>query len=252
MKSLCGLTGALALSVVMTAASTAASSRDTCTATGNGTSYTLDITIPKGAPVQRAFAFTSPGVSIANLEVEGMPGNPATSALPHGTNAEWLVTGQALPGTFTANVETSAAPRGSFTVEAVGKTKKILFAPVTCHAAGGAVSNTFSAAGSATYSPSTHSWTESVTVPGPGTVTYVQVFTQNGGPLITNGPPPEQLVEGNEVNVAKAGQVPLTLKPTSAGTAAVAKGSASIYLSVTYKPTNAVPQTKILTLTLRR
>jgi hypothetical protein len=46
--------------------------------------------------------------------------------------------------------------------------------------------------------------------------------------------------------------VALALKPTPAGTAAIAKGPASIYLSVSYKPTNAVPQTKILTLTLRR
>ena len=89
-------------------------------------------------------------------------------------------------------------------------------------------------------------------MPGPGSVTYVQVFTKNGGPLITNGPPPRQLIQGNAVNVTKAGQVALALKPTPAGSAAAAKGAVTIYLSVSYKPTNAVPETKILTLTLRK
>ena len=54
------------------------------------------------------------------------------------------------------------------------------------------------------------------------------------------------------MNVSKGGKVALALKPTPAGVAALKKGSASIYLSVSYKPTNAIPQTKILTLTLRR
>jgi hypothetical protein len=78
------------------------------------------------------------------------------------------------------------------------------------------------------------------------------VFTRNGGPLIAKGPPPKQLVEGNEVTVTNAGRVALTLKPTPAGLAAVKHGSVSIYLSVSFKPTNAIPQTKVLTLTLRR
>ena len=254
MKIFFGLTGALALTLVTVAASTAASSsHDSCTVTGNGTSYTLDITIPKGAPAQHAFAFVSPGVSILNLDVEGMPGNPATSGMPRGTNAEWIVTGrQALPGTFTANVQTSAEPKGGFTVQAVGKTKNVLYAPVGCHRVGGAVSSAFSAGSSATYVASAHEWAETVNVPGPGSVTYVQVFTKNGGPLISKGPPPQQLVEGNQVTVTKAGRVALTLKPTPAGLAAVKKGPVSIYLSVSFKPTNAVPETKILTLTLRR
>jgi hypothetical protein len=254
MKILCGVTGALALAAVTVALSAAAtSSHDTCTVTGNGTAYTLDITIPKGAPAQRGFAFLAPGVTISNLEVEGLPGNPVTTGMPRGAAAEWVVTGgQALPGTFTANVATSGAPKGSFTVEPAGKQAKTFYAPVTCHRVGGAVSSSFSAATSATYSASTHAWTEMVTVPGSGSVTYVQVFTKNGGPLITKGAPPKQLVEGNEVSVTKGGKVALTLKPTPAGNAAVAKGPASIYLSVTYKPTDAVPQTKVVTLTLRR
>jgi hypothetical protein len=255
MKILCGVTGALALAAVTVVLSAAAatSSHDTCTVTGNGTAYTLDITIPKGAPAQRGFAFLSPGVTISNLEVEGLPGNPVTSGMPRGATAEWVVTGgQALPGTFTANVQTSGAPKGSFTVEPAGKTAKAFYAPVTCHRVGGAASNSFSAGASATYSPSAHAWTEMVTVPGPGSVTYVQVFTKNGGPLITKGAPPKQLVEGAEVNVTKGAKVALVLKPTPAGNEAVAKGPASIYLSVTYKPTDAVPQTKIVTLTLRR
>jgi hypothetical protein len=253
MKIACGLAGALALTALTVAASTAASSsHDTCTVTGNGTSYTLQITIPKGAPVQRGFAFVSPGVTISNLDVGGLPGNPATSGLSRGASAEWVVTGQAPPGTFTANLQTSGEPKGSFTVEAAGRKPKSFYAPVTCRRVGGAVSNTFSAAASATYNASTRSWTETVTVPGPGTVTYVQVFTKNGGPLITQGPPPKQLIEGNEVNVTRAGRVALALKPTAAGTAALEKGSPSIYLSLSYKPTNAVPQARVLALRLRR
>jgi hypothetical protein len=253
MKSFCGLTGASALAVVLVAASLGAtSSHDTCTVTGNGTSYTLDITIPKGAPPQRGFAFASPGVTIANLDVQGLPGNPATAGLPRGASAEWVVTGLALPGTVTANIQTSGEPKGSFTVEPAGKKPKTFYAPVTCHAVGDAVSNAFSVAAAPSYSPATHSWTELVTVPGPGFVTFVQVFTKNGGPLVTSGPPPQQLVDGNEVTASKAGQVALVLKPTPAGSAAVAKGPATIYLSVSYHPTNAVPQTKILTLTLRK
>ena len=110
MKIFCGSTGALALFAATVSASTAASSHDTCTVTGNGTSYVITITIPKGAPVQRGFALASPGVSISNLDVEGLPGNPTTSGLPHGANAEWIVSGQASPGSFTANVETSGNP----------------------------------------------------------------------------------------------------------------------------------------------
>jgi hypothetical protein len=79
-------------------------------------------------------------------------------------------------------------------------------------------------------------------------VSFVQVFTPNGGPLIVKGPPPKQLIEPGSVN-AKKGRVMLTLKATPAGVAALKSGApVKVYLSVSFKPNGGLPATKVFTL----
>jgi len=47
---------------------------DTCVATGNGTAYTLSITIPVTAPRHFGFVFGVPGASVTNAVVSGTQG----------------------------------------------------------------------------------------------------------------------------------------------------------------------------------
>ena len=52
---------------------------DTCVATGNGTAYTLNITIPSTAPQQFGFAFAARGAAVRNAVVPGSQGRSLPS-----------------------------------------------------------------------------------------------------------------------------------------------------------------------------
>ena len=179
---------------------------------------------------------------------------PSTSGLPHGTSAAWVLSAPAPAGTLTVDVATSGTVKGPFMVEATGKTPRIRYTPIACAIGSGAgPARAFTAGRTASYSAATHEWSELTSVPGAGTVSFVQVFTASGAPLITSGAPPVQLIDRGEVTVGKAGQVALSLRPTAAAAAALHRsGSLKIYLSISFKPSGAVPATTVVTLLLRR
>ena len=212
----------------------------------------LEITIPRGAPVQRGFAFGIPGAKITFIEIEGADGAATTSRLPPNTSTAWLLSGHAPTGTLTVDLMTSNSVSGSFTVLATRSPGKY-FSAFPCRiAVGGGPSSSFTPSRQPAYDAATRTWREPVTIPGPGTVTFQQVFTPNGGPLITHGAPPAQLIEGGEVTATKAGSIQMTLVPTAAGKAALkSAGSIKLYLSLSFKPAAAVPATTVLSLVLR-
>jgi hypothetical protein len=130
----------------------------------------------------------------------------------------------------------------------------VRLAPFSCRvSAGGGPAHAFSAEARASYSAATGTWEVPVTVPGPGTVDFFEVFTPTGAPLITRGPTlPPTLVLGGQATVAR-GAIVLPLRLTPAGAAQLRKGGAvKVYLSVSFRPSGGLPATKILTLVLRR
>jgi hypothetical protein len=230
------------------------SSHDRCTATGNEGSYTLEITIPAGAPAQRGFAVGAPGTSISNIDIAGTDGTPSTSGLPRNTSGQWLFASAAPRGVFSVEISTTAPVAGSFVVSAATTTPRKYFAPFRCALRrSGGPSSAFTASGGTSYDAATHAWKEPIPVAGAGSVSVTEVFSSTGKAVITrSGGLPPILVEPASVTATKAGTVTITLTPTAAGTAALQKtGSISLYLSVMFHPADGLPNTKVIRLVLR-
>ena len=100
-------------------------SGDTCTATGNGTAYTLNISIPSGAPQQFGFAFGASGASVTNANIGGASGQFSTVNLPTGSTGAWMTLTPMLPGSAVASLTTSAAVKGSFFVMPAASAQKL-------------------------------------------------------------------------------------------------------------------------------
>lgn len=245
------LTGLLVpAAIAVTAASAAVQSPtgDTCTATGNGTGYALEITIPAGAPKQGAFAFGASGATVTNINVAADPGILSTANLPPNTTGEWLMTNPAQTGSFTATVATSLGVTGSFTVVAVSSSSSTSFEPFRCTLAAGTPSagNAFTL-GSHVYDAANGVWHEPVTVSGRGTISFVQAVATAGAvaakPVIRDG----------KLGVKSAGRFDLTLRPTAAGRAELeARGSIELKLSITFSPPDGKPSSKVVSLVLKK
>ena len=116
-----GVVISLFVPVAFLASSAAAVSQlpsgDTCTASGDGNSYTLTITLPPNASPQGAFAFGAKGAKVTNINVAGDVGSLSTQNLPPNTTGEWLMASPPRPGeSVTAVLSTSSRVTGSFRV----------------------------------------------------------------------------------------------------------------------------------------
>src|SRR4051794_13761808 len=87
-----GVVAAAAMLVMPVGARVQVASGDTCTASGNGTQYTVRINIPAGGQQQYGFAFRPDGGTITNVSIPGANGNFSTAieSLAPNTTSAWL------------------------------------------------------------------------------------------------------------------------------------------------------------------
>jgi hypothetical protein len=250
MKMLCALGGALISTLLAVAPSGAVRetpSGDTCTATGNGTAYSLAITLPSNAVEQGAFAVGAPGATVTGIKVTGNPGTFSTTGLPAGTSATWRLTDPTYvaPGSeVDAVVTTSHSITGSFTVvpATAGTNGQAItyLDPIQCGIVKGTAppSSKFSVQLHFTFSAGM--WHFFVTVPGAGRVT------------VAGRSSPKLLIRTRTIAV-KSGKTRLTIVPTAAGKATLAaSGSLKLKLVVEFAPTGGKSATKTFAVALRK
>ena len=201
-----------------------------------------------GAPPQAAFAFGAPGVTVTSITIEADTGARSTRNLPTNTTGEWLLANPPMPGgSLIAALTTSGPVTGSFTVVAATYPPSAFFEPFRCPLTLGAraASNSFTADRHLTYGPTTGTWNELVTVPGPGRMSFVQAVAAAGA--VASKP----LIQSGTLSVKHAGKIELTIKPTVAGEAALkAARSIKLELTLTFSPQNGRSASNVLGLTL--
>jgi hypothetical protein len=247
-----GILAALVVAAATAAGSGAtirAASGDTCTATGSGTSYTLSVAIPAGAPAQGGFAVGASGVTLTNLTIQGDSGVRASTGLPTATTLAEFAPSPLPTGTVTVNVQTNVAYKGAFTVAPVDVPHTTFYDAISCAlqtTAATLPSNKFTIQKGVTYNRATGTWRALVAVPGRGKLTFVHRTLATGGT-------PKPLVHSGRVAVKNAGTVALALSLTPAGKAALQKtGAVKFNLNVEFSPTDGKPANKVLSLTLKR
>lgn len=231
-------------------------SGDTCVANGNGTAYTLVITLPPDAQEQGGFAFGASGVKITDVKIPGTPGNGGAARagnlssenLPANTTAMWNLTTAAVPGSsVTASLTASAAVKGSFVVVPTNAQHTAFYDPIVCQFPKGTAtpSSKFTIQGRFVYESATGTWRSSITVPGPGKVNFNQRRVRPSDKTTL-------LIQSGRVSAGGAGKISLRLRPTTAGRVALRKsGSIKLNLSIEFSPTNGKPANKLLTVTLK-
>jgi hypothetical protein len=237
-------------------AQTQTASLDTCTATGSGTAYTLNISIPSGAPQQYGFAFGGPGANVTNIDIAGTEGTLSNQSLPANTTSSWMTPSPLMPGSSVASVATSAPVTGSFRVVPVSASQPTAtyLDPINCAIVHGTPlpSNAFTIIRPVTYSSAGHVWRMGVHIPGAGIVSAKQLLPTIGTGS-SKSATAKSPVQVRSLGLKSAGKVMLTLKPTAAGLAALNKtGSIKLKLDVVYAPTGGKSGSKILALTLKR
>ena len=229
---------------------------DACSASGAGTSYTLNITVPSGASPQYGFAFGATGATVTNIDIGGAEGTLSTAGLPAKTTGAWFTVSPILPGSSVASIATSAPVTGGFSVVPASSAQPTpaYLDPITCAIAQGSAPPThvFTVTQRVAYSPTAHGWHLVVTIPGPGNVSARQL-EPTVGTSTASSVTAKSLVQARNLGLKTAGKVTLTLKPTAAGQAALNKiGSIKLKLDVVFDPAGGTSGSKILSLTLRK
>ena len=230
----------------------AAPTGDLCTASGSGTTFVLNITIPPSAPGQGGFAFGGSGITIVNITIHNYSGTPSSAGLPANTSLESLLPNQLAPGPIVIDITTSGPFTGPFNVVPANFPPSMYFDPFSCPL-GGAVapSNEFMVDPRVVYDPATNRWYVTTDVPGPGTVLFGDSPQRSESSRAAAAAAP--LIKSGKVVATKAGKVKLPLVPTVAGKAALAKsGSLKVPLKITFTPTGGKAATKTVTFTLRK
>jgi hypothetical protein len=255
MKRLWAVGALLVPATILVATSSAlpeSATGDTCTATGSGTTYTLQIKIPPTVQ-QFGFAFRVPGATVTNAVIPSTDGSFSTETLAPNTSGAWL-SPTPLTGASTATVTTSGPISGTImVVPSSAAQSPSYFDPVACRA-GTTASRTavFSVGKRVTYTAAAHAWRLAVAIPGAGTVSAKQleptIGTGSAKPVTA-----KPLVQVRRAGLKSAGKVMLVLKPTARGSAALkANGSMRIKLDVTFDSRHGKSATKIVALTLHR
>ncbi len=226
---------------------------DTCVATGNGTAYTLSISIPSTAPQQFGFAFAAPGTSVTNAVVSGTQGTFSTQTLPTGSSGAWITLTPMPTGSATASLATTGPVTGKFVVTPASDASPTYFDGIQCSLASSAAPSTaFTVNRHVTYVPASGVWHLSVAISGPGTV-----HATSPQPTVGVGSVQRQttmpLVQSHAVTLKSAGTATLTLKPTARGLKTLAgKGALSVRLDVVFDPEGGKSASKVISLTLKK
>lgn len=251
MKSLLRVAFSLIVPLAIFApAASAATSGDTCSASGNGgTAYTVGINIPSNAPAQGGFAISASGAKVTGIKSD-VPGTLSMQGLPAHMTAAWVLSSAAIPGGPTIlAVTTNAKVTGSFTIIPTGTSASSYFPAISCGVSVGTLSPSaaFTPQKTAVYSASTGVWHLKVTVPRGGTLRSVQEVQ------MTEVQPAMTLIGGTKLTVKTAGTYSLILKPTGIGkTALKTRHSLAVKLSITFTPTVGQPASRTLNLALTK
>ncbi len=226
---------------------------DTCVAAGSGTSYALTVTIPSGAPPQYGFAFGAPQAKVSNVVIGGASGAFSTSSLPASSSGSWITLTAVMPGTVVANVTTTAAAGGSFTVTPASASTPTYFGPVSCTLAHASLpSSAFTVDRNLRYVSASHAWRLGVTIAGAGVVSAVEpepTVATGGSAQVTA----KSLVQARKLGLKSAGKVTLDLRLTSRGQKMIAStGSLHVRLQVTFNPKGGKSASKMVSLTLKK
>lgn len=267
-----GVVALAAMLVLPAGARVQVASGDTCTASGNGSQYTLRINIPGGGQQQYGFAVRADGGTVTNISIPGANGNfsTAVASLAPNTTAGWF-SDAPLPANAVVTIATSGTLKSltivpSFNASAVnggstpatGQTQPTTGAPsfldpVTCTMSATAPARTASltVAPRATWSSSSRAWKLAVTVPNAGIVSAKQLMWTSTGAYGT-GVVAKPFVQAHRVSAKAPGSVTLTLKPTPRGQAALeTSGSFTVPLQVTFDAGSGKAAHRNVTLTLR-
>lgn len=226
---------------------------DTCVATGSGTAYTLNITIPSTAPQQFGFAFGAPGTAVTNVVVPGSQGAFSTNKLPSGSSGAWITTAPLLPGSATASLTTTAQVKGRFSVMPASDTSPTYFEGFQCSLVSAAApSSSFTVNPHATYVPGKGVWHLTVAISGAGAVHAASPQPSVGlGSAMAKTTTP--LVKSHVVALDSGGKATLTLTPTARGSKALAStGKIRVRLQVTFDPKGGKSASKLVWLTLTK
>ena len=239
--------------VVAAGATTRSPSGETCTTTGNGSEYTIHISIPPGAQ-PFGFAFGAPGATITNAVIPGTNGSFSTQNLPPNTTGAW-VADSPLTGSPDATLTITGTATGRFTIVPAGSSSQPGYLnPVTCttQTQPAPTSVAFTVVRRALYDAAAHAWHLVVVVPVAGTVSAAQLEPTTGtssSKSVTAKP----LVQSRALIVKSAARITLTLRPTAKGDADLtATGAIKVMLHVTFDARNGRSATKLVALTLRK
>lgn len=224
-------------------------SGDTCTYSGSGSTYTVNIV--SGAGVQQtSFAFGAQGLTISNISISGKNGNFTTANLPANTIAGWSSDEQ-LTGSLAATLTVSGSITGNVVIvptSSQGTTYNAVTCALRTNPAKAALSIHVK---EPRYSSSSRAWHMLVSVPVAGTLSAVQ-------PLPTNITPIKQLsakalVQTHSIGTRTGGMLTLTLRPTSLGSTVLTRSSVlKVKLRVTFDAMDGRTAHKTVSLALRR
>ena len=246
------LTGALVSAALFAATSSAVTQSpagDTCAVNGNGTTYTVVISLGASSPEQGGFAFGVPGAKVTGIKITGTQG-ASTSILAPKTTAAWRLDAAAVPGASISASLTTSGPvtAGSFTLVPMTSQHTYLDAVLCACPQNTALtpSNKFTVQSHFAYSSATGTWHSLATVPGSGKLKFNQK-------MVVSSRMVNPLIQGGKLSISSAGKIKLTLKPTAAGKAALNKsGSIKLNLTIEFSPLSGPPANKLLTLTLKK
>ncbi len=241
-----GVSGVTAFLAASASGHTERTAAATCRATGSGMSFVLDVSIPSGAPAVGGFAIGGSGVTVTNINIEGVTGGVSTEKLPVGTTLAQIDSSALTPGTATIDVATSNSFNGTFTVVPANYPATTTYsAALSCPLGVGApttVSNVFNPLPRVVWDPAKSSWYQLVDLPGKGTVAFHAVVKAGHSPLIRAG----------RVAATTSGITKLTLRPTSLGLKTLDKtGSIKANVRITYTPAGGESASKTVPVNLR-
>jgi hypothetical protein len=241
-------------------AALASPSGGSCTATGSGTTFTIDLVVPAGSLPQGGIAIGVSGATVVGITTDGYSGTPSTNGLPEGASDEELLTQQFASGTIVIHITLSTAYTGpEIMAFPTNFPPSSYFDQLNCMissngSSGGSTStvtqpsNNFKPYSNAGYS-ATRGFYEWTVVPGPGIVSFRDPLLGATG---VNNADAKPLIKPGKVVATKAGDVTLPLVPTTAGKSALkATGTIKIALAITFTPTGGTPNTETVKLTLR-
>lgn len=205
------------------------------------------------AAQQLGLAFGAPGATVTDAVVPGANGSFTGQRVAPGTSGAWM-SDTPLTGTAVVTLTLSGSASGRPVVVPIGATQSTTFDPVTCTVSAAAPQQTtiLRVAALPLWDAPSRTWRLRVSVPGAGTVSAIQLRPTTGGGS-AKPVTPKALVQSRRVAAKSAGTVTLALRPTPAGSVALASsGTIRVNVDVAFDSSAGKSAHKRLALTLSR